>query len=170
MEKQGRRQVNQWCINRSSFLNSGFTLIEIIIVMLIVGLVSGLVGIMISRGGETRELSIFTKKISSVLRYARNRSVSEKKIYSFVIDKNEQAYRLYSEDTDYKNIETVMDEPIPEGLQMSLQNNDEESPHIEFSPRGNSTGGVIEIMNEPGKMVYININRITGKVDVEEAE
>jgi general secretion pathway protein H len=170
MKAEGRRRVNSSFISHCSSFCKGFTLIEIIIVMLIIGLASGLVGIMISRGSGSRDLMIFAKDASSVLRYARNRAVTEKKIYCFVIDIEEQTYRLYSEDADYKNVQPVMERPIPEALQMSLQDSEEESPHIEFLPRGNSTGGIIEIINEKGKTIFIKINRITGKVNVLEDE
>ena len=96
---------------------------------------------MISKGSESRELRLFTKDVSTVLRYARNRAVSEKKIYCFVIDKEENKYRLYSEDTDYNNIKLVMEKDIPEVLAMNLQDSEEESPNIEFLPHGSSTGG-----------------------------
>jgi Tfp pilus assembly protein FimT len=138
--------------------------------MLIIGIASGLAGIMISRAGGNRELKILSKDVTSVLRYARNRAVSEKKIFSFVIDMNERAYRLDSEDIDYRNVKTVLDRHVPDGLQMMLQDNDEETPHVEFLPRGNSTGGIIEISNEKGKIIFIMINRITGKVVLEEPQ
>ncbi|MBI5663530.1 MAG: prepilin-type N-terminal cleavage/methylation domain-containing protein [Nitrospirae bacterium] len=149
---------------------SGFTLVEIIIVLLIIGIASGLVGVWISRGSGTLEIRKFTKEVSAALRYARTRSVSEKKIYCFVIDKEEQKYRLYAENTDYTKIDLVSDIPIPEELQMTLRGSDEEAPNVEFFPRGNSSGGVIEILRENGTGYAIVINRITGKVDVEEAE
>ncbi len=149
---------------------TGFTLVEIIIVMLIIGIASGLVGIMISKGSSGRELKLFTKDVSSVLRYARNRAVSEKKIYCFVIDKEEHTYRLFREDTDYTNVKLVMDKAIPDELEMNLQDSEEESPHIEFLPHGSSTGGVLEVLHEDGKIYFINVNRITGKIAVEKAE
>jgi general secretion pathway protein H len=149
---------------------AGFTLIEIIIVLLIIGIASGLVGILVSKGSGKLEIRTFTKDISAVLRYARSQAVSEKKIYCFVIDRKEQMYRLYAEDTDHKNTEIVMSKSVPEELLMTLQDSDEDSPRIEFSPRGNSTGGVIEITDEKGITFFIQINRITGRVEVERAE
>jgi general secretion pathway protein H len=149
---------------------AGFTLIEIVIVLFIIGIASGLVGIAMTRSSGSLEIRKYTKEISSVLRHARTRAVSEKKIYCFVIDRDEHAFRLYSEDTDYKNIDLVMDKPIPEGLEMALQGSDEDSSHIEFLPRGSSTGGIIEIVKENGDGYFIIVNRITGKVDVEKME
>ncbi len=138
--------------------------------LFIIGIASGLVGIFISRGSGSLGVRTFTKDISAVLRYARNHAVSEKKIYCFVIDKNEQKYRLYAEDTDYKEIDLVMSKDIPEELEMTVQGSDSDSPYIEFFPWGNSTGGVIEITNQKGSTFFIIVNRITGKLEVQKAE
>lgn len=149
---------------------NGFTLIEIIVVMLIIGIASGLVGIMVSKGTGSLELRTFTKDVSAVLRYARNHAVSEKKIYCLVIDKDKHTYVLFKEDTDYKQKEIVMNKNIPDELQMTVQDREEDSQYMEFFPRGNSSGGVIEINNEEGTAFFIIINRITGKLKVEKAE
>jgi general secretion pathway protein H len=169
----GRQKAENKRIYPSSFIScpsSGFTLVEIIIVLIIIGIASGLVGVWISRGSGTLEIRTFTKDVSAVLRYARTRSVSEKKIYCFVIDKEEQKYRLYAENTDYTEIDLVSDKAIPEQLQMTLRGSDEASPSVEFFPRGNSSGGVIEIVREDGTGYFISVNRISGKVDVEKTE
>ena len=149
---------------------SGFTLIEIIIVLFIIGIATGIVGILISRGSGSLETRTFTRDISSVLRYARNHAVSEKKIYCFVIDKDERTLRLYAEDTDYKNIDLVLSKDIPDELEVVLQDSDEESSYMEFFPLGNSTGGIIEIMDRKGSGFFITVNRVTGKLQVEKAE
>ena len=148
----------------------GFTLIEIIVVMLIIGIASGLVGIMVSKGKGSLELRTFTKDVSAILRYARNNAVSEKKIYCFVIDKDKHTYQLYSEDTGYKNKEIVMNKDIPDELEISVQGREEDFQYMEFFPRGSSSGGVIEITNQDGAAYFIIINRITGKLKVEKAE
>ncbi|MEW6601424.1 MAG: prepilin-type N-terminal cleavage/methylation domain-containing protein [Nitrospirota bacterium] len=149
---------------------AGFTLVEVIIVLFIIGIASGLVGVWINRGSGGLEIRKFTKNISATLRYARTRSVSEKKIYCFVIDKEEQKYRLYAEAPDYTKVDLVGENPIPEELQMSVRGSDEDAPNVEFFPRGNSSGGVIEILREDGTGYFITINRITGRVDVEKTE
>ena len=47
---------------------------------------------------------------------------------------------------------------------------DEEFPVLEFSPQGSSSGGVIEVASDRGKTLFIVVNRITGKVVIEEAD
>ena len=151
------------------FPKNGFTLIEIIVVMLIIGIASGLVGIMISKDTGSLELRTFTKDVSAVLRYARNKAVAEKKIYCFVIDKDKHTYLLYSEDTEYKNKKIVLNKNIPDELEMSVQDSEEDSQYMEFFPRGDSSGGAIEITNQEGAGFFIIINRITGNLKVEKA-
>jgi general secretion pathway protein H len=156
----------------------GFTLIELIIVLVIIGIASGLVGIMIGKGSGGLEMKTVTKEISSVLRYARNHSVSEKRTYCFVINKEEGAIRLYAhkdeteneEDNEEKELLPVIDRPLPEDLLISLNDDDSDVLYMEFFPQGNSSGGTIKLENENGSIFFIDVNRITGKVEVEKGE
>ncbi|RJQ50340.1 MAG: prepilin-type N-terminal cleavage/methylation domain-containing protein [Nitrospiraceae bacterium] len=160
--------------------NKGFTLIELIIVLIIIGLASGLVGIVISRNSGSFEMKRITKDLSAVLRYARNQAITEKKTYCFVIDKKERIYTVYTDRTKVESADEstesadnskgkyiqVINKPIPEEMEMTVQGNDSDSPFIEFFPVGNSTGGVVEVSNRKGNVYYITVNRITGKVDI----
>ena len=157
---------------------AGFTLVELIIVLVIIGIASGIVGIMIGRGSEGLEMKTVTKEISSVLRYARNHSVSEKRIYCFVIDKDEGALRLYAHkdetendegnegDNEEEELPPVIDRPLPADLLVSIDEDDSDVLYMEFFPQGNSSGGTIRLENESGMIFFINVNRITGKVEV----
>ena len=146
---------------------AGFTLIELIVVLFLVGIIAGLAGLYIGKDTGSLELKKFTREVSIVMRYARNRAVTEKKIYCFVIDKDERMLRLYSEDTDYTNVTLVMDKEIPEELNMDMPGSGRDALYVEFFPGGSTTGGVIEIMNKKGSRFLIMVNRITGKLIVE---
>jgi len=145
----------------------GFTLIELIIVLFLIGIIAGLAGLYIGKDTGSLELKKFTKEVSTVMRYARSHAVSEKKIYCLVIDKDERMLRLYSEDTDYTNVTLVIDNEIPEELQIGLQGRNSEASFVEFFPGGSTTGGVIEIENMKGSRFLIMVNRITGKLIME---
>jgi general secretion pathway protein H len=155
---------------------AGFTLIELVIVLVIIGIASGLVGIMIGRGSGGLEMKTFTKEISSVLRYARNHAVSEKQKYCFVINKEDGMVRLFTdkdktenkdkEDNEEKEGLPVISRPFPEDLLISIDDDDSDVQFIEFFPQGNSSGGTIKLEKENGSIYFIEINRITGKIEV----
>ncbi|MBI5739480.1 MAG: GspH/FimT family pseudopilin [Nitrospirae bacterium] len=159
---------------------AGFTLIELIIVLIIIGLASGVVGLVISRSSGNFELKSISKELSAVMRLARNRAITEKRTYCFVIDINERMYNLSTdkreddkdkEDTDdNEKIIRVVNKPFPKDLQMSVMGGDSDSQIIEFFADGSSTGGVIEVSGEKGAVYHITVNRITGRVDVERGE
>jgi len=148
----------------------GFTLIEIIIVLFIIGIATGLVGIMVSSNSGNLEVRTFTKELSAVLRYARSHAVSEKKSYCFVIDREEEMYRLYVHGAgEEKEADTVISKSIPEEIEIIRSENDEEVD-IEFFPQGNSTGGVMQVARDGKVDFLVIINKITGRVEVEKAE
>jgi len=152
----------------SHFKKNGFTLIELIIVLIIIAVASSLVGIFILRGSGNLELKSFTKYVSASLRYARNLSVAEKKVYSLIIWKDKGAYGLYADLTHIDDIEEaspVFQKNIPELLQIIFDNGADHL-RIDFFPRGDSSGGAIEITNQKGAAFLIMVNRITGRIVV----
>ncbi len=182
MDERRSKKINfcnlQFAIGKSG--RKGFTLIELIIVLFVIGIASGLVGIVISRSSGNFELKNFTKDISTVLRYARNQAVTEKKTYCFFIDSDERMFRLYAEkgkdgaedaneDSSGKYTQ-VLHKPIPGELEMTIRGRDKDSSFIEFFSVGNSTGGVVKVVNQKGTVYSVTVNRITGKVEVRQGE
>ncbi len=155
-----------------SSLKNGFTLIELIIVLLIIGIVSGLVGIMIKRGAGGLELKAFTKNVSATLRYARNHAAAEKKVYSFIIWKDKRAYGLYSDLSFNEDLEEAVPavyKAVPESLQLIYENH-ADYLRIDFFPGGNSSGGMVEISDQKEDRFFIIVNRVTGRVTVEKSQ
>jgi general secretion pathway protein H len=151
----------------------GFTLIELIIVLLIIGIATGLAGVAVNRSSGRHQLKTFAKEVSAVLRYARSHAVAEKRMYCFFIDRDERMFKLYTENTGKDNNEKfalVLGRAIPEELQIVLTGKDPDSSFIEFFPIGNSTGGVVELSRQKEKVYFVTVNRITGKVAVEQGE
>ncbi len=154
----------------------GFTLVELVIVLVIIGIAAGLAGIMIGRGSGGLEIKTFTKEMASILRYARNQAVTEKRTYCFVIHKEDGEIRLYADKAANDNSEDngdneedmlpVIAKPLPDDLLVSIDESDSDVQDMEFFPHGNSSGGSIRIENEKGTNYYINVNRLTGKIEV----
>ena len=150
--------------------SSGFTLIELIIVLIIIGIATGLAGIYIGSSSDNLAIRTFTKDISAVLRYARNHAAAEKRTYHFAVDTEGGSYSLYSDSVkEDSEAAASIDRNIPDGLEVIVDNTDEEIYKIDFLPLGNSSGGLIEVRNE--KAVYIiSVAKVTGRVDVEREE
>ncbi len=161
------------CSSRlSSFFNSqssGFTLIELVIVLFIIGIAIGLSTIVTRYGGGFVELNTFAKELSATLRYARSHSVAEKKIYSFILWEDKRAYGLYvdlpADENEFEELQPLIYKDIPESLAIILKDNKEDIK-IDFFPQGNSGGGIIEVRNQKGKTLFIKVNKITGRVEV----
>ena len=150
--------------------STGFTLVEIVIVLIIMAVGAALAGIAItSSSGLT--LKTFARELSATLRYARNHAVSEKHQYCFVINQDDGMYRLYG---DEKNEEgdplPVIEKQIPEDIEIVIGEEGDDTYVLEFFPHGNTSGGVIEVQNERGKMLLIAVNRLSGKIEVKEGE
>ncbi len=147
---------------------AGFTLIELLIVLLIIGIAFGLTGLAIHSGGSFFELNTFSKNVSATLRYARSHAVAEKKIYSFILLKDDRAFGLYADFSGGNKDEEpppVIYKAIPANLGVVLKNKTDDFK-IDFFPQGNSSGGTIEIKDEKGRIFSIVVSRVTGRVEV----
>jgi len=149
------------------FRPSGFTLIELIIVLIIIGIATGLAGIYVGSSSDNLAIRTFTKDVSAILRYARNHAASEKITYHFIIDTEEKMYRLYSDKVVEDEPMVVINKPIPEQLEVIVEKTGEDMFDIAFFPRGNSSGGVFEVRNDKGGVYVISVNRITGRAQIE---
>ena len=124
-------------IHRSS---GGFTLVELIVVLIIAGLALALVGTSISRNISGAEMRTAARKVAAGLRYTRTRAI---------ISKSEQVFLLDTEELTYKAAER---EPValPEGLNVELNTarselTSETAGGIRFYPDGGSTGGNVRL-------------------------
>lgn len=150
----------------------GFTLLELLIVMLIMGIVAGLTGIIVSKKSSGIELKKVARGISATLRFARSRAISEKKTYFFVVNNISMTYGLHdvrisdNDELRYMNLTKALP---PDVRKIKYNNVVEDLFHIEFTPQGSSSGGVVEIRDDSRKYI-ISINRLTGRVKVEKAQ
>lgn len=158
------------CPSFSLHHSAGFTLIELIIVLMIIGISLGLVGFFVNQGASNLEIKRFAKEIATTLKYARNQAVSKKKVYSFIMRESDGTYGLYETDITEHNEDTepvaVMSRSVPEKLKIRFDERGEGALRIDFFPGGNSTGGVIDIRNQADRSLLVTVNRITGKVEI----
>ena len=71
-------------------MNRGFTLMELLVVLVIISLVSAFVAPRITAPIGNLQLKTASKKIAGAMRYSRSRAASEKENTSFLFDAPDQ--------------------------------------------------------------------------------
>ena len=159
----------------------GFSLIELIIVLILFGLSISLVTPSLSRLSKTMELKGAVKKVTAILHYFRSEAVNKGKVYQVLFDTNSKEVRVQSPELVERKEEDEKREfrPktyfVPGGImmkeiQVASPQYPMEVPSIEFYPNGGSNGGSLVLDTEGRKGYKIKVHFLTGMVEVERAE
>lgn len=142
---------------RTQDSSRGFTLVELLVVLVIASVVLALVGTSISRNISGAEMRTAAHKMTAALRYTRTRAI---------LDKQEQVFLV---DTENHSYVAPKREPVtlPEGMNMLLTTARSELTAetvggIRFYPDGGSTGGSVEL-EANGRVYKINVAWLTGE-------
>lgn len=142
----------------------GFTLLELIIVLLISVLGFAVVGSNISSGNQSTRIQAAARDIASALRYAHGQALLSRQPVSVIVNLDDNSYsignrgKIYRLDREIAISVTVAEEEFTEGQQAGIR----------FFGDGSSTGGRITL--EWGKQLRrIDVNWITGAVEIHDA-
>jgi general secretion pathway protein H len=151
--------------------NKGFSLIEIVIVLIIISLSISLVTPSLARFSKMIELKTAAKKVSGILRYYRSEAIQQGKVHQVLFDLNLREVRVLSlEPTEEKVLKNKY--PLPAGIQIKemyipSSENPADFPAIEFYPSGGSNGGSILLDSQDQKGFRIKVHFLTGMVVIE---
>lgn len=142
----------------------GFTLVELMVVMVIIALVMGLVATSMSRSVSAAEARAASRKLVGSLRYTRARAI---------IDKQEQVFEVDTENRSYQAPGREKVE-LPQGVDVTVTTarseiTAEDIAGIRFFPDGGSTGGHIELTVN-GREYRVNVAWLTGETSLERTE
>jgi general secretion pathway protein H len=142
----------------------GFTLVELLVVMVIAALMLGLVATSISRNISGAEMRSAANKLAASLRYTRTRAILDKKEHVFLVDTEKQAYQAPKRDAVV----------LPEGMKIALTTartelTSESVGGIRFYPDGGSTGGFVEL-DANGRIYRVNVAWLTGEASIQRDE
>jgi general secretion pathway protein H len=145
-------------------LHQGFTLVELLVVLVIASLVLALVGTSISRSVSGAEMRVAARKMTASLRYTRTRAI---------LDKQEQVFLVDTENRKYMAPKRPEVE-LPEGMKVALTTarselTAESVGGIRFYPDGGSTGGFVEL-DANGRVYRVNVAWLTGEASLERVE
>lgn len=143
----------------------GFTLVELLAVLLILSLASSIVLPSIEKGLREREVRQSVLELAAVARRLRSRAVYENSLQRLIFNPQENSYQalrgkkiLLSPDIRITDIKGA--EAIGEGLRQFL-----------FFPNGSLLGGEIGISGRGGSPAYlVYLDSLTGRVVVLRAD
>lgn len=162
----------------------GFTLLELLVVLLIVGVMSAFVVPKLSKPLSNLTLKTATKQIASSLRYARNVAVTESRTIAAFIDLDMQRVYILAEklENDFESVGYELDPrkrnlrteilyryelPLEVRVNEALVNDKKYSKGrvvVLFYPNGGSSGGEILVAGKGEQQYNITVNFVTGSV------
>lgn len=139
----------------------GFTLVELLVVLVIAALVLALVGTSISRSISGAEMRSAARKVAANLRYTRTQAILQKTEQVFIVDADARTYQA----PEREMVE------LPEEMRVALTTarselTGENAGGIRFYPDGGSTGGYVELESD-NRIYKVSVAWLTGETIVE---
>jgi prepilin-type N-terminal cleavage/methylation domain-containing protein len=155
----------------------GFTTIELMVVMVIIALMSGLV--VVSMGPALRDARLRTgcRIVASAMVYARSYAVTHRTNARVMLDKPTGAVWVLAQVTDERgetSLRPVLTQPgrrhkLPQGVKIANVRKpgiDEEEDFVSFTQLGQSEDAAILIEGPTGKERIVTVDSITGRCAV----
>jgi len=130
---------------------SGFTLIELVIVLAIIAMAAAVTTVSIGRTRQKALIRDESARVQGALRQARQASLMQRVPVSFVLDIEGGSYSLFKNEAPFLPMHA-----FPGGLSVTG------SEAIVFFPKGNSTGGSLTITGPGGRSYFIEVDSVTG--------
>jgi general secretion pathway protein H len=158
--------------------NKGFTLLELLVVLVLISLVTALVAPRLTAPLGNLQLKTAVKKIAGSLRYARSLAAGEKVSRVCVFDFENQKMTIYSEsepdggdESGAKGTGREIAYVLPQGVSLKQAYAgdmavDSGMFQVVFFANGSSSGGDIVIEGENGRAMLVHIDFITGMVEI----
>ena len=139
----------------------GFTLVELLVVLVIAALALALVGTSISRSVSGAEMRNAARKVAASLRYTRTHAILTKSEQVFLVDTEKRSFRAADRET----------QELPKGMNVELNTarselTSETAGGIRFYPDGGSTGGNVRL-EANGRVYQVNVAWLTGEASLQ---
>lgn len=130
--------------------NRGFTFFELLLVLFILGLAASVVMVSGSRMQEKTLFNAEARKLYLTVKHAREMSIVERRDIVFRVDAEASNYWLA-----YGDAKTSEKHLLPQKYTIAGED-------VIFFPKGNSSGGRIEIGNEKGQKYEVTVDPVLG--------
>jgi general secretion pathway protein H len=139
----------------------GFTLVELLVVLAIIGALLAVAPVALQRDRESTDYRDTLRAIAAGLTEARNTAISGGRVVAFSVD---LAARRYGIDGGFQR-------ELPESLAVRATVADtdlvDNVARIRFYPGGNATGGSIEVIRQSGEGTRLRTDWLDGRVSLE---
>lgn len=147
---------------KAQSVQRGFSLIEILLVLVMIAVMIGITASFMSGSLEQAKIRAVSKDLVSALKYTRGQAVIKHEEKTIEFNVKNRTYRAPKK----KQVQ------IPEEIEMNLYTAesdiiDEDRGKIRFFSDGSSTGGWIKLTYS-NKIWKINVNWLTGEIRMEE--
>lgn len=153
-------------MSRYASRGKGFTLIEMIAVMALVGIIAVAMSISLVRGLSSTKVLAASRDMAAAMRYTRGQAIIKREERSLEVDVENKSYTAPGKRT-VKLPEDMHLYLLPARSEMSGEN--ATTGRIRFFPDGSSTGGRVRLSSGPREWI-INVVWLTGEISLEEAE
>lgn len=140
--------------------NRGFSLVELLVVLLLIALGSAIVLPSIDRGLREQEVRQSALELAAVARNLRNRAVYENTLQRLVFNPLENSYQVFRGEkvllsSDIKIARIEGGEPVGGEIRQFI-----------FFPNGSTLGGEIGISGRDGSSYIVRLDPLSGRVVV----
>ncbi|MFC1807539.1 Tfp pilus assembly protein FimT/FimU [Candidatus Omnitrophota bacterium] len=151
------------------FLPTGFTLIELMLVCILILVLVSISTPLFKRTYEDLRITTSAKELASVMRFCREKAIFERNSYRLILDSDEKTYKVFQKDdkdNKYKPLKSRWGKIFRIPNSISLESKEDQ---IDFMPNGSSTSASIYLANREGTTYTISIEKRTGFVRVYES-
>ena len=139
----------------------GFTLLELLVALAILGLSLTLVPPIMGNAIERSRLKSATRQIAAGLKYSRSKAIVSQQEVAFTLDVEKKTYTVQDRKKQLS---------LPEKAKLKLitaksEQLSEAKGMIRFFPDGSSTGGQVAL-NDAALEYRVDVNWLTGKVSI----
>lgn len=142
--------------NRAEIASRGFTLLELIVTLFLIGLAVAVVGPAVGRGVETIQARADVAGFLAVFRHAREQAITTQHAFSVVVDPIGHRVTLVTGEDEVRSVRALP-------ARVTVEADPPPALTVKFEPQGLSSGGDFRFTS--GTVRYrVTIDAITGRV------